>query len=336
MQTMTINKVMNNHQINTADLSEARRVLSLEAHALQKLQESLDENFLQAIAIISKSKGHVIVSGMGKSGHVARKIAATLASTGTPAFFVHPAEASHGDLGMISHDDVIFLLSCSGETSELSDIIAFSRRYHLPLIATTLRAESTLAKTANVTLLLPDIEEACPLQLAPTTSTTMMLALGDALATTLLKHRGFSPSDFGSLHPGGKLGQRLVHVEQIMHKDDRIPLMSPDTLMHEVVIFMSVKGFGTVGFIDDKGKLIGIITDGDLRRHMAADLLQKPARDIMSLNPLVIQASVLVEEALSFMNEKGKTGLFVIQGDGNNHYPIGFVHIHDCLRVGLR
>lgn len=333
---MTANAQMIDDQHNRNDLFEARRVLSLEAYALEALHATLDDNFVQAIDTIANSKGHVIVSGMGKSGHVARKIAATLASTGTPSFFIHPAEASHGDLGMISPDDVILLLSCSGETSELSDILTYSRRYRLPLIAMTQRAQSTLAQTADVALILPDIEEACPLQLAPTTSTTMMIALGDALATTLLKHRGFSPSDFGSLHPGGKLGQRLLHVEQIMHKGDKIPLMKPDTLMQDVVIFMSAKGFGTVGFIDDENKLLGIITDGDLRRHMSAELLQQQAYEIMSFNPSVIAASALVEEALSFMNSRGRTGLFVINSNDTDHHPIGFIHIHDCLRAGLR
>lgn len=327
---------MIDHQHEHSDLFEARRVLNLESQALQALQETLDNRFLQAINIIAGSKGHVIVSGMGKSGHVARKIAATLASTGTPSFFVHPAEASHGDLGMISTDDVILLLSCSGETAELSDILTFSRRYQLPLIAMTQRSQSTLAQTADVVLLLPNIEEACPLQLAPTTSTTMMIALGDALATTLIKHRGFSPSDFGSLHPGGKLGQRLLHVAQIMHKDDKMPVMKPDTLMQDVVIFMSSMGFGTVGFTNDQNKLVGIITDGDLRRHMSADLLQKQAHEIMSPYPNVIAASALVEEALNFMNARGRTGLFVINNDDNGCHPVGFIHIHDCLRVGIR
>ena len=323
------------NQMSKDDLSEAKRVLMLEAFAIEQLQQSLDSEFVKAIEIVHRSQGHVIVTGMGKSGHVGRKIAATLASTGTPAFFVHPAEASHGDLGMISRDDVLLALSNSGETSELSDVLSFSRRYSLPLIAITQRPQSTLAQMADVALILPLIEEACPLGLAPTTSTTMMMALGDAFATTLLKHRGFSPEDFGNLHPGGKLGQRLIKVEQIMHRDDKIPLVSQDVLMQDALITMSACGFGTLGLIDHQGTLKGVITDGDLRRHMTPNLLTKKAADVMTPNPKTISSCILAEEALALMNERKITNFFVVDKHDCSGRPIGFLHIHDCLRIGL-
>lgn len=329
-------RVVHQYDQKWLNLSEARRVLLLESHALGSLQASLDENFLKAIEIIHSSEGHVIVTGMGKSGHVGRKIAATLASTGTPSFFVHPAEASHGDLGMISKQDVLLALSNSGETSELSDLLSFSRRYSLPVIAITQRADSTLALNANVALILPLIEEACPLGLAPTTSTTMMMALGDAIATTLLKYRGFSPSDFSALHPGGKLGQRLVKVEKIMHGVDKMPLLPQSASMQEVLIVMTSKGFGIIGLINEAHELVGVITDGDLRRHMSEDLLSKPASAVMTKDPYMVTADMLAEEALATMNAQQVTSLFIKDKAFNNTVPIGILHIHDCLRIGLK
>jgi len=316
-------------------LKEARRVLNLEASALQALSENIDENFLKACQIILETKGRVVVSGMGKSGHIARKIAATLSSTGTPSFFVHPAEASHGDLGMILPTDILIVLSASGETTELSNLLAYAQRRLIPLIAITQRKESTLAETSTVTLLLPSIEEACPLGLAPTTSTTMMLALGDSLATTLLNFRGFSPEDFGVFHPGGKLGQRLVRVSQIMHRNEKVPVVSLGTPMHKAILTMTSHGFGCVGVIEKSGTLGGIITDGDLRRHMGANLLSVLVEEVMTPHPYTIHAGALAEEALAFMNEKQVTALFVVESKQDTDHVVGIVHIHDFLRANI-
>lgn len=316
-------------------LQEARRVLALEANALEVLSEGLDENFLKACQIIIETKGRVIVSGMGKSGHIARKIAATLSSTGTPSFFVHPAEASHGDLGMVSPADTLIVLSASGETTELSNLLAYAQRRLIPLIAMTQKKESTLAETATVTLLLPSIQEACPLKLAPTTSTTMMLALGDALATTLLNFRDFSSEDFSVFHPGGKLGQRLVRVSQIMHRNEKLPVVSRGTQMKDAILEMTSHGFGCVGVLEESGVLAGIITDGDLRRHMNENLLSTSVEDIMTAHPYTIHAGALAEEALAFMNEKQVTTLFVVESKSDTDHVVGIVHIHDFLRANI-
>lgn len=314
------------------ELQEAYRVLELEAKALMALRDHLDESFAQAVDLIYENRGKVVVTGMGKSGHVARKIAATLSSTGTPSIFVHPAEASHGDLGMITPHDVIVALSVSGETTELSDVIEHARRWSLPLIAVTQQSQSTLAGIATTVLALPKIEEACAIGLAPTTSTTMMMALGDALATTLMKRRDFSLNDFGVLHPGGKLGQRLKRVKDLMHKGEKIPLASQDTLMKDVLLIMTSKSFGCVGLIDSDGRLTGIITDGDLRRHMCPNLLDLLASEVMTENPLTVEGHILAQEALALLNQFNRTNLFVV--DCQN-IPIGIIHIHDFLRSDI-
>jgi arabinose-5-phosphate isomerase len=317
------------------DLSEARRVLTNEAEALVALKEALDHNFVKAVDIFFNTKGRVVVTGMGKSGHIARKIAATLASTGTPSLFVHPAEASHGDLGMISFQDSLLALSNSGETAELSSILTYAKRRNINLVAITSQKESTLAETADAMLLLPAFQEACPLKLAPTTSTTMMMALGDALATALLMRKNFSPDDFGQLHPGGRLGQTLLCVHQIMHKDEELPLVSPHMLMNEVLLVMTAKRFGCAGVLDEKTEaLTGVITDGDLRRHMASDFLSLKAVDVMTPKPYTIRSTAMAQEALAFMNTKNITSLFVVEKKASLK-PVGIIHVHDCLRAGI-
>ncbi len=282
-------------------------------------------------------EGRVVVSGMGKSGHIARKIAATLASTGTPALFVHPAEASHGDLGMIVAGDAVLLLSNSGETPELADLIAHCRRFALPLIAITTEPASTLAKQADTVLLLPKMPEACPMGLAPTTSTTMQLALGDALAVALLRRRGFTAADFRQFHPGGKLGARLKRVAELMHTGEAVPLVSPETRMDDALLVMTEKRFGCVGVIDGAGRLIGIITDGDLRRAMGADLLTRRAGEIMTAQPRTIAPSALAAEALHQMSGRAPpiTTLFVVDPEAGDGRPLGILHIHDLLRAGV-
>lgn len=308
------------------------RVLRLEAAALVQLAESLDRRFAAAVELLAGAAGRVIVTGIGKSGHVARKIAATLASTGTPALFLHPSEASHGDLGMVARDDVILALSNSGGTAELADTVAYAKRFSLPLIAITSRAPSPLADQSDVVLLLPNAAEACPMGLAPTTSTTLMLALGDALAVALLERRGFSAEQFRVFHPGGALGRRLVKVGDIMHGGDAIPLIAPEAAMSEALLVITAKGFGCVGVVDPRGRLAGIVTDGDLRRHMAPDLLARTAGAIMTPSPLTIRAGALAVEALKVMNDRQITGLFVTDDAGR---PVGFIHMHDCLRAGI-
>lgn len=312
------------------DLACAARVLRTEAEALTALADGLNGAFLQALDLITGIQGRVIVTGMGKSGHVARKIAATLASTGTPAFFVHPGEASHGDLGMIAKNDAVIALSNSGDTHELSDIIAYTRRFDIPLIGMTRRESSALAEQSDVALILPSAPEACPLGLAPTTSTTMMLALGDAIAVALLERRGFSAADFREFHPGGQLGRALLKVTDVMHKGDGLPLCRLESPLSDVIFEMTAKRLGCVGVTDEAGALVGIITDGDLRRHLAPELLAERADSIMSPRPKTIRPKALIVEALRVMNEKQITTLFVIEADR----PLGIVHIHDCLRMG--
>ena len=313
------------------DLDSARRVMRLEAEGIVALDASLGDDFIAALDLLSAVKGRVVVTGMGKSGHVARKIAATMASTGTPAQYVHPGEASHGDLGMITAEDVVMALSNSGETGELRDLLAYTRRFSIPLIAITGRSGSTLGEMADVTLLLPATPEACPMGLAPTTSTTATLALGDALAVALLERRGFSPQDFQVLHPGGRLGQGLHRVSDLMHTGDELPLCAADLPMSDAILVMSSKAFGCVGVTNADGRLAGVITDGDLRRHMAGDLLEMPAGDIMTSRPKTIRPQALAAEAVALMNKHAVTGLFVVE-DGR---PVGILHIHDCLRAGI-
>jgi len=312
-------------------ISIGRRVLSREADALQMLADALDDSFADAVGLILDATGRVILSGMGKSGHVARKIAATFASTGTPAHFVHPAEASHGDLGMLARGDVCLVLSNSGETPELADIIAYTRRFGIPLIGVAGRPASTLLRQADVALVLPPAEEACPMGLAPTTSTTMTLALGDALAVALMEHRQFTPEHFREFHPGGKLGARLAKVGDLMHGAGEMPLVPTGTSMPDALLTMSQKSFGVVGVTDAGGRLAGIVTDGDLRRHMDG-LLDRTVDTVMTADPLTIGAEDLAEKALGVMNGRKITCLFVVAPDRT---PLGILHIHDCLRAGV-
>ena len=314
------------------DIATARRVLATEAQGLEALAAGLGAEFLKAIQLLESAQGRVAVTGMGKSGHVARKIAATMASTGRTAFYIHPAEASHGDLGMVTGDDAVVALSNSGETPELGDILAYTRRFDIPLIGITARAGSTLATTADVALVLPPIPEACPMGLAPTTSTTMMLALGDALAVTLLERKGFTAADFKVFHPGGKLGQRLLKVADLMHGADQLPLVGVDTPMAEVLLVMTAKSLGCAGVVAKDGRLAGIVTDGDLRRHMSSDLLARSAADTMTRAPKTVTPNSLAAEALRIMNTKAITSLFVVDESGK---PVGALHVHDCLRAGV-
>jgi arabinose-5-phosphate isomerase len=319
-------------KIGKGDLEVARRVIHAEIGGLRSLAAVLDDGFERAVAACAAARGRIIVTGIGKSGHVGRKIAATLASTGTPAQYIHPVEASHGDLGMVGSRDAILALSNSGETAELADIVAYSRRFAIPLMAITAGAGSTLAGAANIVLLLPPAAEACPMGLAPTTSTTMMMALGDALAIALLERKGFSSADFQLFHPGGKLGKRLLRVRDIMHTADEIPLVSLDARMAEAILVMTAKSFGCVGVCLSDGRLVGVITDGDLRRHMDESLLGRAASEVMHRNPKTIAAGTLAADALGMMNRFAITSLFVL---GESQRPLGFLHMHDCLRAGV-
>jgi arabinose-5-phosphate isomerase len=316
------------------DLVVARRVIRAEIDGLEQLSQALDANLGQALNLCAAVRGRIIVTGIGKSGHVARKIAATLASTGAPAQFVHPAEASHGDLGMIGVDDAIIALSNSGDSNELIDIISYSRRFRIPLIGITGGRGSALAEAADVVLPLPRAAEACPMGLAPTTSTTMMMAIGDALAIALLERKGFSSADFQIFHPGGKLGQRLLRVSDIMHSGDAVPLVSPTAPMSEAILVMTAKSFGCVGVCDSdgNGKLIGVITDGDLRRHMNDGLLARAVGEVMHREPKTITPAQLAADALGVMNRFAITALFVVD---EQQRPAGFLHMHDCLRAGV-
>jgi arabinose-5-phosphate isomerase len=317
-----------------SSLETARHVLRLEAAALEATAAGLDDLFDAAVQLLAGTTGRVVVSGMGKSGHIGRKIAATMASTGTPAQFVHPGEASHGDLGMIIQGDSVLALSNSGATSELGDLVAHARRFGIPLIAIVGRPNSTLARDADVALVLPAVQEACPLGLAPTTSTTMQLALGDALAVALLTRRGFGPEDFRVFHPGGKLGARLSRVAALMHGPDELPLATPETPMADALVAMTARRFGCLGITDEAGRLIGIITDGDLRRALqpGGALLSRRAGEVMTRKPRSIAADALAAEALRVMNEGSITTLFVVDGEGR---PAGILHIHDLLRAGV-
>jgi arabinose-5-phosphate isomerase len=316
--------------------ASAKRTLVIESEGMQQLIASLDgplgEAMTSAVDRIRNAKGRVILTGMGKSGHIARKIAATMASTGTPASFVHPAEASHGDLGMITADDVIIMISNSGETPELRDILTYSRRFAVTLIAMTSKAQSTIAKEADIVLTLPRAREACPNGLAPTTSTLLQLALGDALAMALLEDKGFSAHDFKRYHPGGKLGAQLKHVRDIMHPRSELPLGPESTPMSEALILMTSRSYGCFGVIDDAGVLVGIVTDGDLRRNIKEDLLNLTVGSVMTRQPKSIDPGALVSEALEQLNSAKITSLFVIDED---HKPLGLIHIHDLLRIGL-
>ncbi len=319
--------------LNIDDLKNAVETIDREIETLNILKNSFDENLSRALDLLQNTKGRVIVTGMGKSGHIARKMAATFASTGTVSFFVHPGEASHGDLGMITNDDVVIAISYSGESKELSDILMYAKRYNIPLIAITRNPESALGKNSTLVLKLPDNGEACPLGLAPTSSTTATIVLGDVLAIDLMKRRGFSATDFRQRHPGGKLGAVLCKVSDIMHKGDELPLLKKETSVQEALIIMSEKMLGCVGIIEDNGDLIGIITDGDLRRWMSPVLISEKVEKLMTKNPKVIKPDALIVDAVNMMNNTGRgiTNLFVVE----DNKPIGLIHIHDCLKAGV-
>ena len=316
-------------------IESALRTLEAEGEGIGALaaaiRDGLGRSFVAAVELMRDARGRVIVTGMGKSGHVGRKIAATFASTGTPAFFVHPGEASHGDLGMITADDVILALSWSGETVELKDLTDYSRRFRIGLIAVTAKSDSTLAHAADVALVIPTAREACPHNLAPTTSTLMQHALGDALAIALLESRGFTALDFRVFHPGGRLGAMLKFVRDIMHTGDEIPLARVGTPMSEAIAEMTAKTFGCVGITDRDGALVGIITDGDLRRHMSPELLDRKVEEIMTRQPTTVRPDQLVSEALEMLNTSKKTQLIVVDASK----PVGVVHFHDLLRAGV-
>ncbi len=314
-------------------LAAAQRVINQEAAALTALSAGLGDSFSEAVELLLNAKGRVIVSGMGKSGHIARKIAATFASTGTPAHFVHPAEASHGDLGMMTRGDVVLVLSNSGETPELADLVAYTRRFGIPMIGVASRPQSTLLQRADVAIVLPNLGEACGTGVVPTTSTTMTLALGDALAVALMEHRDFTPENFREFHPGGKLGAKLSKVSDLMHVESAIPLVAADTPMSETLLVISQKGFGVVGVTDHDERLIGIVTDGDLRRHMSG-LLDHTASEVMTSGPATVAPNALAEEAVAQMNAKKITCLFAVDPAGAGQVA-GILHIHDCLRAGI-
>ena len=314
------------------NLSVGKSVLMTEAAGLRALAAALDDRFDQAVSLLSECCGRLVVSGIGKSGHVARKIAATLASTGSPAIFVHPSEASHGDLGMVQPGDALILLSNSGETTELADLIAHAKRFGLGLVAVTARAGSTLAKAADVVLTLPAAPEACAITSAPTTSAIMQMAIGDALAVALLTRRGFTANDFRTYHPGGQLGAQLRRVRELMHTGEAVPLVEPDTPMRQALLLMTGKGFGCVGVVA-ADRLVGIVTDGDLRRAMGPALLDQPAHAVMTAHPRTIGPDALAAEALRAMNavQPRVTSLFVVSA---KQHPLGIIHVHDLLRAG--
>ena len=308
----------------------AKKVLQTEADALETLKNDLPNDFSDLVKLILNLNGRVIVSGVGKSGHIGNKIAATLASTGTPAYFVHATEASHGDLGMITEKDLCLLISNSGETSEIFDIVAHARRFSIPVSTISSNTESTLVKAADFKLCLPVVEEACPIGMAPTTSTTMMLALGDALAVALMEAKNFNTENFKVLHPGGKLGAKMMMVSQVMHKSDALPLVETQTSMKETLLTMSSRGFGIAAVVNEKGLLLGVITDGDLRRHIN-DLMSKTAGEIASLSPITVVRETFVVDALKLMQENKITVLIVTSAENK---PVGILHIQDLLKVG--
>ncbi len=316
-----------------SDIASAKRTIDKEVEALRMMENSFDESLTQALDLMQNCKGRVIVTGMGKSGHIARKIAATLASTGTPSFFVHPSEASHGDLGMLTTDDVVIAISNGGESKELADILLYCKRFSIPLVAITKNPESTLGKNSNLILKLPNDGEACPLGLAPTSSTTATLVMGDVLAIDLMERKGFSATDYKQRHPGGKLGAILSKVSDLMHSGSEMPIVGEDTIMQDALMEMTAKMLGCVGIVDKNGDLIGIITDGDLRRWMSPGLILEKVSTVMTKNPKTIGPDALAVEALKTMNTTGKgiTNLFVVDGKK----PIGLIHIHDCLRAGV-
>jgi arabinose-5-phosphate isomerase len=313
-------------------ISAAQRVLETEIAGLTALKASIGPDFAAIVARIGALKGRLICAGVGKSGHVARKIAATMASTGTPAMFIHPTEASHGDMGMIGPDDGVLALSKSGEVSEMSDLIAYTKRFSIPLIAMTANAQSVLGKAGDYLMLLPDAAEACGETRAPTTSTTMQIAYGDALAVALLEQRGFTAQDFRVYHPGGKLGAMLKSVGDLMHSGDDLPLVTITTPMMEALLTMTAKRFGATGVVDAAGTLVGIITDGDIRRRAGGDFTALTAGDVMTTAPMTIETQALAGAALAALNDKGRTVIFAVD---KGHKPVGILHVHDLLRAGV-
>lgn len=338
-ETSSVIRVAGGKPAANPDIAAARRVLLMEANGLAALAAGLNDTLSRAVDIlhaVGAEHGHsrVIVSGMGKSGHVARKIAATMASTGTPAFFVHPAEASHGDLGMVTKGDALMALSNSGDVPELADLIAHAKRFGIPLIGITAKPRSALGQASDVLLTLPPVEEACPMGLAPTTSTTMMLALGDALAVALMERKGFTRDHYRVFHPGGRLGKQLIKARDLMHGGAEMPLVESGTRMREALLTMAGRSFGCIGITGAgrmKDKLVGIVTDGDLRRHIEGDLLSQKVEDVMTRSPMTIGPNVLAVEALREMNSRRITSLFVVDAGR----PVGILHMHDCVRAGI-
>jgi arabinose-5-phosphate isomerase len=322
--------------VENSVLESGKRTVSIERRALEALERAFDDGlagpFTRAVEVIGENTGRVIVTGVGKSGHIGTKIAATFASTGTPAFFVHAAEANHGDLGMIAGDDVVLAISKGGESAELKSIISYTRRFSIPLIAMTCSPRSSLATAADIALLIPNEEEACPNGLAPTTSTMMQLALGDALAIALLDARGFTATDFHVFHPGGKLGASLMHVADIMHTGDRLPLVAKGTSVPDAIKVLSHKHFGCVGVLDAEGRLCGIVTDGDMSRNLSRNLAELTVDDIMTRAPKTVRPTVLATAALALL-EQYKIGALIVIDDEQR--PIGLVHFHDLLRIGV-
>ncbi len=318
------------NKLQNSDILSAYKTIEIELNAIQELKNLLDENLTRALDLIQNAKGRIILSGMGKSGHIAKKIAASLASTGTPSFFLHPAEASHGDLGMVTEDDVIIAISNSGESKELIDILNYSKRFGIKLIAITKNPESSLAKAGDIVLLLPSSKEACPLGLAPTSSTTATLVLGDIITVGMIERKGFSKTQFNERHPGGKLGSILQKVKDLMHTGDEMPILSENANLNELILEMTSKRLGCVGLVNDKMELTGIFTDGDLRRCIKNDLKNSKAIDIMTKNPITVDKELYSAQAVKLMNERKITNIFVVE----NKKPIGAVHIHDLLKSG--
>jgi arabinose-5-phosphate isomerase len=322
--------------MTSRSITSARKTLTIETQGMNALAAALDHdlgaNLVRAVDVILKATGRVIVSGMGKSGHIARKIAATMASTGTPASFVHPAEASHGDLGMITTNDVVVMLSNSGESAELKDMLNYCARFSVPMIAITANATSTMGRAADITLQIPKVQEACPNGLAPTTSTLLQLALGDALAMALLEAKGFSADDFRNYHPGGKLGAQIKHARDIMHKGQELPLCTVGDFLRDALPIMNQHKFGCIGVKAANGNLMGMITDGDLRRHIGSDLWSRAVEDVMTHNPTTIHGDMLAAEVIELINTKRITAVFVVD---ENKKPTGLIHIHDLLREGV-
>lgn len=322
MQTM--------EKLQNTDLTNAYNTIDIEIEAINELKKLLDENLTKALDMIEHTKGRVILSGMGKSGHIARKIAASLASTGTPSFFMHPAEASHGDLGMVTSDDTIIAISNSGESRELIDILNYAKRFGINLISITKNPDSSLGRAGDIVLRLPTSKEACPLGLAPTSSTTATLVLGDIITVAMIERKSFSKVQFNQRHPGGKLGSILKKVKDLMHTKDEMPLLPDNAGINDIILEMTSKRLGCVGFTNTNGDFVGMFTDGDLRRYIEKDLKNATAKDIMTKNPIVVSKDTFATEAIKIMNEKKITNLFVTE----DNKPIGTVHIHDLLKSG--